>query len=123
MPLYRIAIQEGSLSSEAKAGLASEITDLHCQLSGVDKAWVKIVFDEFSPGSGFVAGQAAAAVALTVLIRAGRSADYKRQMLQQLWAILQRATGAEDSQIVAGIEETPASQAMEMGLIMPEVGE
>jgi len=121
MPLYKIATQQGLLSAEAKAALAAEITDFHCQISGVDKAWVKIVFDTFPVGDGFVAGEAAAAVVLTVLIRVGRSTDYKRNMLRQLWSILQRATGATDAQMLVAIEEAPASNAMEMGQIMPEV--
>ena len=121
MPLYEIATQEGSLSSEAKAALAVEITDFHCQMTGLDKAFVKIIFDTFPAGDGFVGGEAAAAVILTVLIRAGRSTDYKRKMLQQLWSMLQRATGATDAQMLVAIEEAPASQAMEMGLIMPDL--
>ena len=36
-------------------------------------------------------------------------------------AMVQTATGAPDQEIVLGIQELPASQAMEMGQIMPEV--
>jgi phenylpyruvate tautomerase PptA (4-oxalocrotonate tautomerase family) len=104
MPLYRIATQEGSLSSDAKAALAKEITDFHCQVSGVGPAFVKIIFDTFPVGNGFVAGEAAAAVILTVLIRNGRSTDYKREMLRQLWSLLQRATNAPDAQMLVAIE-------------------
>jgi phenylpyruvate tautomerase PptA (4-oxalocrotonate tautomerase family) len=121
MPLYKIATQEGSLSSEAKAALASEVTDFHCRMTGLDKAFVKIVFDTFPVGDGFVGGEAGAAVILTVLIRAGRSTDYKQNMLRQLWSMLQRATGASDAQMLVAIEEAPASNAMEMGQIMPEL--
>ena len=64
---------------------------------------------------------ALAAVTLTVLVRAGRSIDYKHKMLRGLWAILQRATGAADAQMLVAIEEAPASNAMEMGQIMPAV--
>jgi len=32
--------------------------------------------------------------ALTLLIRSGRSADYKREMLKRLWSLVQAATGA-----------------------------
>jgi len=123
MPLYKIATQEGTLSSEATAALAMEITDFHCQMAGLDKAFVKIIFETFSVGDGFVGGEAAAAVTLTVLIRGGRSTDYKKKMLQQLWSMLQRSTGATDAQMLVAIEEAPASQAMEMGQIMPDLGE
>ena len=121
MPLYRIATQQGSLSSEAKAALAAEITDFHCRLTGLDKAFVKLIFETFPIGDGFVGGEAAAAVTLTVLIRAGRSTEYKKNMLQHLWSMLQRATGATDAQMLIAIEEAPASDAMEMGVIMPEL--
>jgi hypothetical protein len=42
-------------------------------------------------------------------------------MLRRLWALVQAATGTPDEEIVLGIQEVPASQAMEMGQIMPEV--
>ena len=121
MPLYKIATQEGSLSPEAKAALATEITNFHCQMAGLDKAFVKMIFDAFPTGDGFVGGEAAAAVTLTVLVRAGRSTDYKHKMLRGLWSILQRATDATDAQMLVAIEEAPASNAMEMGQIMPEL--
>jgi phenylpyruvate tautomerase PptA (4-oxalocrotonate tautomerase family) len=123
MPLYRIATEEGLLSSDAKAALAAEITEFHCRMAGLDKGFVKIIFDTFPVGDGFVAGEAAEAVTLTVLIRVGRSVDYKHQMLRGLWSILQRATGAADAQMLVAIEEAPASNAMEMGQIMPELGQ
>jgi hypothetical protein len=44
-------------------------------------------------------------------------------LLKRLWGLLQSATGAPDDQIVIGIQEVPASQAMEMGQIMPDVAE
>ena len=82
-----------------------------------------IVFQDYAPGNGFTAGEVAATVALTLLMRTGRSPDYKRGMLTRLWELLQAATGAPDDQIVIGIQEVPASQAMEMGKIMPDVAD
>jgi hypothetical protein len=80
---------------------------------------VHIVFQEYAAGNGFTAGEVAATAALTLLIRTGRSAEYKRGLLKRLWDLLQ--TGAADDQIVLGIQEVPPSQAMEMGKIMPDV--
>jgi Tautomerase enzyme len=62
-----------------------------------------------------------ATVALTLLFRSGRSPDYKRGLMTRLWELPQVATGAPDDQIVVGVHEVPASQAMEMGKIMPGV--
>jgi phenylpyruvate tautomerase PptA (4-oxalocrotonate tautomerase family) len=121
MPLYTVTTQAGVLSNEAKATLAGELTAFHSEYAGVPKNWVHIVFQEYAPGNGFTAGEVAATAALTLLIRTGRSPEYKRGLLQRLWELLQDATGAADDQIVLGIQEVPPSQAMEMGQIMPDV--
>jgi phenylpyruvate tautomerase PptA (4-oxalocrotonate tautomerase family) len=123
MPLYTVTTQIGVLGAEAKAKLAAEVTTLHSEYSGVPENWVHIVFQDYSPGSGFTAGRSLATAALTLLIRSGRSAEYKRGLVMRLWELLQSATGAGDDQIVIGIQEVDSSQAMEMGKIMPELAE
>jgi phenylpyruvate tautomerase PptA (4-oxalocrotonate tautomerase family) len=123
MPLYTVTTQAGVLSGEAKATLAGELTAFHSEYAGVPKNWVHIVFQEYAQGNGFTAGETAATASLTLLIRTGRSPEYKRGLLKRLWELLQDATGAPDDQIVLGIQEVPPSQAMEMGQIMPEVAE
>src|SRR5580698_1446466 len=111
MPLYTVTTRRDLLSDDAKADLAAKLTALHCETSGVPKNWVHIVFHDYPVGSGFTAGQPAATVALTLLIRTGRSSEYKRDLLKRLWDLLQSATQAPDDQIVIGIQEVPASQA------------
>jgi phenylpyruvate tautomerase PptA (4-oxalocrotonate tautomerase family) len=123
MPLYTLTTQDCVLSSEAKSRLAVDLTDLHSEYAGVPKNWVHVVFQEYPPGNGFTAGEAAATAALTLLIRTGRTPEYKRGLLQRLWTVFQSATGAPDNQIVIGIQEVPPSQAMEMGQIMPDVAD
>ena len=121
MPLYTITTQAGVLGSSAKADLAEKITAFHAEYAGTPRNWVHIVFHEYPIGNGFTAGRVSPAAALTLLIRTGRSADYKREMLKRLWSLVQAATGAPDEEIVVGIQEVPSSQAMEMGQVMPEV--
>ena len=121
MPLYTLITQAGVLSGEAKATLAGELTAFHSEYAGVPKNWVHIVFQEYAPGNGFTGGEVAATASLTLLIRTGRSPEYKRGLLKRLWELLQDATGAPDDQIVLGVQEVPSSQAMEMGQIMPDV--
>jgi phenylpyruvate tautomerase PptA (4-oxalocrotonate tautomerase family) len=121
MPLYSITAEEGVLSPDTKAALAAEITMFHSEMAAVDKKFVKIFFSSVPKGDAYVAGEAAAAVSLTLLIRSGRTPDYKRNMLQQLWNILKRATNASDSEILLAIQEAPASNAMELGKIMPDL--
>lgn len=121
MPLYTVTTQAGVLSEEAKRGLAAQLTKLHSEYAGVPPNWVHIVFQDYSAGSGFTAGKPSVPVALTLLIRTGRSAEYKRDLLKRLWTLLQTATDAPDDEIVIGIQEVPPSQAMEMAQVMPDV--
>lgn len=121
MPLYTVSTQSGVLTAEGKAALAEELTAFHCAYSGVPRTWVHVIFQEYPSGNGYTAGKAAAAAALTLLSRTGRSVEYKRGLIKRLWELLQGATRAPDDQIVIGIQEVPPSQAMEMGQIMPEV--
>jgi phenylpyruvate tautomerase PptA (4-oxalocrotonate tautomerase family) len=121
MPLYTITTQAGVLDDSAKADLAENLTAFHAEYAAVPKNWVHIVFHEYPIGSGFTAGRPSPTVALTLLIRIGRSADYKREMLKRLWSLVQAAAGAPDEEIVLGIQEVPPSQAMEMGQVMPDI--
>ena len=123
MPLYTIATQAGVLTEHAKAGLADSLTILHSEYAKVPKNWVHVIFHEYPAGNGFTAGQPAATVSLTLLIRTGRSAEYKRELLVRLWKVIQATTSAADDQIVLGIQEVPASQAMEMGQVMPDLSD
>jgi phenylpyruvate tautomerase PptA (4-oxalocrotonate tautomerase family) len=121
MPLYTLTTQVGVLSTAAKAELAAQLTQLHSEYAGVPTNWVHIVFQEYAVGNGFTAGKPSVTAALTLLIRTGRSAEYKRELLRRLWKLLQDATRAPDDEIVIGIQEVPSSQAMEMAQIMPDV--
>jgi phenylpyruvate tautomerase PptA (4-oxalocrotonate tautomerase family) len=122
MPLYTVTTQANVLSGAAKARLADDLATFHADYSGVPKTWVQVIFQDYAPGSGFTAGQPAAVAVLILQIRTGRSAEYKRGLVQRLWELVQNATGASDNQIVIGVNEVPPSQAMEMGKIMPDVG-
>lgn len=121
MPLYTVMTQVGVLDSAAKGKLAEQLTSLHAQYAGVPGNWVHIIFQDYAAGSGFTAGKPAATTGLTLLIRTGHTGDFKRGLLQHVWNLLQAATGALDDEIVIGIQEVPASQAMELGKIMPDV--
>jgi phenylpyruvate tautomerase PptA (4-oxalocrotonate tautomerase family) len=121
MPLHTVMTKAGVLSGEAKAKLAGELTTFHSEYAGVPKNWVHIVFQDYAPGSGFTAGDVAAIAALTLLVRTGRSPEYKRELLKRLWKLFRDATGAPDDQIVLGVQELPPSQATEMGQITPDV--
>ena len=60
MPLYTVTTQTGVLDAQGRSQLAARLTQLHCELSGVPRNWVHIIFHEFPGGCGFTgcSGQA-----------------------------------------------------------------
>jgi phenylpyruvate tautomerase PptA (4-oxalocrotonate tautomerase family) len=123
MPLYTVTTQAGVLGTTAKANFAAQLTKFHSDYAGVPENWVHIIFHDYPVGSGFTEGEPAATAVLTLLIRSGRTPEYKRGLLKLLWDLFQVATSAPDDQIVVGIQEVQPSQAMEMGQIMPDVAD
>ena len=121
MPLYTVMSEAVRLDDDAKSQLAAELTALHVEVAGVPADWVHVVFQDHARGMGFTTGRRAPVVALTLVIRTGRSPAYKRDLLSRLWTLVQAATRLPDEQIVLGIQELPASQAMEMGRAMPGI--
>ena len=123
MPLYKIVTPRGLLSADAKANLAAEISEFHSSMSGLDEAYAKIVFESFAPEDGFVGREPGPAVILTVKVREGRPDDYRHKLLFGLKDRLQRSTGAADVHMLVALEETSASDAIEMGELMPEIND
>ena len=121
MPLYTAITQEGSVSSETKAKIAEEITRIHTCVMKVPKNFVRVVFLSYPKGSGFTGGSEAPTAALNCVLRSGHTVQEKTDMLKQLWAMFQDLTGIATDQIALSLQESPSSNAMEMGQIMQAV--
>ena len=122
MPLYIATTEDGFLTDQTKARLAKEITRIHSGIMKVPEAFVRVVFLSYPKGSGYTAGAAAPTAALNCVLRSGHSVGDKKAVLEQLWAVFQSLTGIATDQLAISLQEIPASNAMEMGTIMPTVG-
>ncbi len=123
MPLYTVITQERALSGEIKRKMADEITRIHSAVMKVPKNFVRVVFLSYPEGSGYAAGVAAPTAALNCVLRSGHGAAEKKDMLQQLWTMFQQLTGVATDQLAISLQEIASSDAMEMGQIMPAVGQ
>jgi len=123
MPLYTAITEDGTVSAEAKAKIAEEITRIHTTVMKVPKNFVRVVFLSYPKGSGFTGGVQARTAALTCVLRSGHTVEEKTDMLQQLWTMLQDLTGIATDQLALSLQEIPSSNAMEMGQIMQMVGD
>jgi phenylpyruvate tautomerase PptA (4-oxalocrotonate tautomerase family) len=121
MPFYTAITQEGTVSAEAKAKLAEEITRIHTTVMKVPKNFVRVVFLSYPKGSGFTGGEQAPTASLSCVLRSGHTPEEKADMLRQLWATFQSLTGIATGQFALSLQEIPSSNAMEMGQIMQAV--
>jgi hypothetical protein len=48
--------------------------------------------------------------------------EEKTDLLKQLWAMFQLLTGIPTEQLAISLQEIPSNNAMEMGKLMPTVG-
>jgi len=123
MPLYTVITQEHALSGEIKHKMADEITRIHVAVMKVPRNFVRVVFLHYPEGSGFAAGVEAPIAAVNCVLRSGHSTAEKSDMLLQLWSMFQKLTGIATDQLAISLQEIPSSNAMEMGQIMPAVGQ
>ncbi len=119
MPLYICNTKKGAVSNQAKAAIASAITDIHCEVTGAPAKFVHTAFFEDDPR--FPLGTAKAGVFGN--IRRGRTDEQKAQICDAIQQAFSTHAGVapEDAQVLIG--DTPASWVMEGGDVMPEPGE
>lgn len=122
MPLYLATTEHGFLTDETKGTIAREITRIHTSVMRVPKTFVRVAFVSYPEGSGYTAGEPAPTAALNCILRSGHSTSEKEAVLKQLWAMFQSVTGIASEQLAISLQEIPSSNAMEMGTIMPVVG-
>ena len=123
MPLYTVTTQEHALSGEIRRKMTAEITRIHTTVMKVPENFVRVVFLSYPEGSGYAAGVEAPIAAVNCVLRSGHTAAEKKDMLLQLWSMFQNLTGIATDQLAISLQEIPSSNAMEMGQIMPAVGQ
>jgi phenylpyruvate tautomerase PptA (4-oxalocrotonate tautomerase family) len=121
MPLYTAITEHEFVSDETKARIAEEITRIHAAVMKVPKNFVHVIFLSYPKHSGYSAGEAGPAAALTCVLRSGHTEEEKADLLKQLWSLFQELAGVATDQLAISLQEIPSSNAMEMGRIMPAV--
>jgi phenylpyruvate tautomerase PptA (4-oxalocrotonate tautomerase family) len=121
MPLYTAITEHDFVSDETKARIAEEITRIHAAVMKVPKNFVRVIFLSYPKHSGYAAGEEAPAAALNCVLRSGHTVEEKTDLLKQLWPLFQELTGIATDQLAISLQETPSSNAMEMGQIMQAV--
>lgn len=119
MPLYVCNAKAGAISDEAKALIAKDITDIHCELTGAPPSFVHAFFFEDAERFPLKDKQAL----LVGQIRAGRNDAQKGEIIDRMSASIHRHASIPRESIGARLSDTQASWVMEGGDVLPEPGD
>jgi phenylpyruvate tautomerase PptA (4-oxalocrotonate tautomerase family) len=123
MAIYTCTTQEGTLSAEQRASIATEISRIHSTHTGEPAGFVWVIFETVSPDRIYAGGKPAVMAAMVATgFRENRSTEVKTQVLKELWSMYKNVTGLSDDQIWVELTEIPARNAMWLGAILPEPG-
>jgi phenylpyruvate tautomerase PptA (4-oxalocrotonate tautomerase family) len=124
MPTYLCTIAENQLSQNQKAAIAQAVTRIHCEVAGAPSYFAQVIFQEVKPGDHFIGGAPLDHQTLFVYgtIRAGRTPEIKRALLQKLTAALAEAAGLPPTQVWIYIADLEARQIVEFGQLLPDPG-
>ncbi len=123
MPFYQFTVTAGSPSADKKAELAGVVTKVHTSVTGAPARYVTISFNEVPAGSVFAADTPVPYGRLVGIIRAGRSPEVKRELLETLASAWSDVTGEPRESFALFLQEVPGSAVMEHGQILPEAHE
>jgi phenylpyruvate tautomerase PptA (4-oxalocrotonate tautomerase family) len=122
MPLYTVMTQDGLLSAKQRDVIAAELVRIHTTAMGVPADFVHSIFPTYPRDHAYVAANHSPVASILAVIRAGHTSEEKTRLVQSLWKMFQGETRVSDRDLSVALQEVPASQAMENGVIMPDIG-
>ena len=124
MPTYNITAASGLIPTPAKQRIAQEITRVHSKATGAQTFFAQVIFTDVAEGNHFIGGVPLKAEHIYVhgFIRAGRAAERKLELIENLVQAVSSATLIDTRYIWVYISELPPAQMVEYGHILPEPG-
>lgn len=125
MPTYVVSVAQGRLASEQKLKLAKAITASHNEATGAQGFFAQVIFNEIAPGNHFIGGGPLREDQIFVHghIRAGRSDDRKKVLLNKILDSVIAVTGVERRYVWVYVSEIPPNQMIEYGHELPLPGQ
>lgn len=120
MPYYRFTVPSGGATLRHKAEVAAAMTKVHTEVTGAPGRYVHCSFVEVPPESIFVEGQAVSGARMVGLIRSGRSAKVRGELLHGLADAWCAITGDPKESVAVFLHEVPGANVLEDGVILPE---
>jgi phenylpyruvate tautomerase PptA (4-oxalocrotonate tautomerase family) len=124
MPTYVCTVCGTDLTSGQKSQIAREITKAHSALTAAPHFFAQVFFQTPSRGDHFIGGALSETESVFVRgdIRAGRTAEIKRNLVTAIIEGVHRITGIPAGSIWVYLNELPSGQMAEFGRVLPEPG-
>lgn len=124
MPTYFVNATHGLLTSGQKKQVAEEITRAHSSATGAQGFFAQVIFNEIPPGNHFMGGVLIETRQVFVHghIRAGRSEEQKKLLLDDVIESIHKITRLERRYLWAYISELAPSNMVEYGQVLPKPG-
>ena len=120
MPYYQFTIPSDSASAGLKTEIARAVTKVHTSVTGAPARYVNVSFVEVPPDNLFVGDEPVAHGRMVGLIRAGRTAEVKHELITGLAEAWSAVTGEPRDGFALFLQEVPGSMVMEYGETLPE---
>ena len=124
MPTYTVTHSSLDLTPEQKNQIAKGITEVHNRVTGANKYFAQVIFNEKSKGNHFMGGKIISEPQLFLhgQIRSGRKEEIKKKLILDLRDILIKVSGLNKSNVWVYIIDLIPNQMIEYGEILPESG-
>lgn len=124
MPTYTVTHSALDLDPDQKNQIANGITEVHNRVTGANKYFAQVIFNEKSVGSHFMGGKLVSEPQLFLHgeIRSGRTEAVKKQLILELRDVLTRVSGLDQSDVWVYILDLLPNQMIEYGEVLPESG-
>jgi phenylpyruvate tautomerase PptA (4-oxalocrotonate tautomerase family) len=124
MPTYTVTVANLSLTAEQENSIAGAITESHQANTGAHGFFAQVLFKAIAAGKHFIGGKICRTSQVYVhgLIRAGRSADAKSNLIKDIAKKVAEIAGLRPEDVWVYLQDIPAAQMVEFGRILPEPG-
>ena len=124
MPTYTVTHSSLHLNPEQKNQIATGITDVHYRVTGANRYFAQVIFNEKSAENHFMGGKTISEPQLFLHgeIRSGRTEEVKKKLILDLRDVLIKASGLDKTNVWVYIIDLLPNQMIEYGEILPESG-
>ena len=120
MPFYQFTMQADRPRAGLKTEIARAVTKVHTAVTGAPARYVNVSFVEVPPGNLFVGDEPVSHGRMVGIIRSGRTAEVKHELITGLADAWSAVTGEPRDGFALFLQEVPGAMVMEYGDTLPE---